>query len=88
MPWFMAAELVPKEAQSWALSCVVEYTYLLSFFVLKMFIIFTNTVGSGITFGFFSLSCVVGIFFIYFCVPETKCKSAEEIQALIQMGVV
>lgn len=88
LPWFMTAELLPKEAQSWATSCVVEYSFFLSFVVLKLFIHITNILGSGFTFCFISVLCVVGILFVYFCVPETKCKSADEIQALIKLGLL
>lgn len=85
LPWFMTAELVPKTAQSWVTSCIVFYSFLLSFVVLKMFTPLTNSVGQSATFTLLSLTCVVGIVFVYYCVPETKNKSPEEIQASIRM---
>lgn len=86
LPWFMAAELIPKEIQSWANSLIVVFSFSLSFIVLKTFIIVVNDLGSAVTFGIFSLFCFIGILFVYFCVPETKSRSSEEIQHSIEFG--
>lgn len=87
LPWFMASELIPKEAQSWATSLIVVFSFSLSFIVLKVFIMFVDVFGSSFTFGLFSVVCFVGVGFVYFFVPETRNKSMVEIQNSIELGV-
>lgn len=41
-----------------------------------------KTLGEYGTFWFYMCWCIVGMFFVYFCLPETKGKSLDEIEAM------
>lgn len=86
VPWFMIPELIPKHSQWWANSLTTVYSYVAIFFVLFFFVWGVNAFGEGTMFFFFSAACAVGTVFIYFCVPETKCKSNEQIQHELKYG--
>ncbi|XP_054258380.1 facilitated trehalose transporter Tret1-like isoform X4 [Macrosteles quadrilineatus] len=79
LPWFMVGEIIPREAQKWATSIAVIYSFTFSFVILKVYIIFSIVIGNSIIFGFFSVCCFIGVIFIYFCVPETRCKSPSNL---------
>lgn len=88
IPWLMVPELIPNHAQAWANSLINFYSYIALFAVLYLFILGVNTFGFGCTFFFFSGFCVVGTLFNYFFVPETKCKSKNQIQHELKYGIV
>lgn len=88
VPWFMVPELIPTHAQAWANSLTNFYSYGALFVVLYFFIWGVNNFGFGSTFFFFSGVCVVGTVFNSCCVPETKCKSKEQIQHELKYGAV
>lgn len=86
IPWFMIAELVPRSVQDWANSFIVLYTHLVAFLITKFFIASVDNFGYAAPFAFFSASCFTGTVFIYNFIPETKNRSAEEIQIAISLG--
>lgn len=86
VPWFMIPELIPKYSQWWANSLTTVYSYVAIFFVLFFFVWGVNAFGEGTMFFFFSAACAAGTVFIYFYVPETKCKSNEQIQHELKYG--
>lgn len=83
IPWFMMAEVLPMECKSWATSVVVCFTWICTFFVTKLFVIIVDTIGFTYTYLVMSSVATVGLFFIIYCVPETKDKSSEEIRFII-----
>lgn len=51
-----------------------------SFFVLKFYQVFDDSIGVFLIFWIFSASCILGCIFIYFIAPETKGKTFSEIR--------
>uniref|UniRef100_A0A1B6EHF6 Major facilitator superfamily (MFS) profile domain-containing protein n=1 Tax=Cuerna arida TaxID=1464854 RepID=A0A1B6EHF6_9HEMI len=87
VPWFMVPELIPMKDQAWANSLANFYSYIALFIVLYSFIWGVNVFGYSVTFFFFSVVCLIGTLFIYSYVPETKCKSKEQIQRELKYGI-
>lgn len=86
IPWFMMAELLPSEIKKWASSAVVCYTWCLTFLVTKIFVSVVDHLGFSNTYLIMCTLCVVGVFFEFFCVPETKNRSSEEIRSALIRG--
>lgn len=84
IPWMISAEVYPAEVKSSASSAAGTFNWFLAFLVTKFYIDVRSAVGGDVTFYIFSAISLIGTVFIYFCVPETKGKSLEQIQ--IELG--
>lgn len=80
IPWLMTAEILPNEVKLWAYSFIVCYAWLLTFLVTKLFPILVNILGYHLVYGILCIINMFGVLFAVILVPETKCKSAIEIQ--------
>ena len=58
------------------------FNLLCTFTIIRSFSDMNKTMGEYATFWFYMCWCVVGIFFVYFFLPETKGKSFEEIERM------
>uniref|UniRef100_A0A1B6IA19 Major facilitator superfamily (MFS) profile domain-containing protein n=1 Tax=Homalodisca liturata TaxID=320908 RepID=A0A1B6IA19_9HEMI len=83
IPWFMMAEVLPIEVKSWATSAVVCYTWICTFLITRLFLVVVDAIGFANTYLLMSSVATVGLFFILYCVPETKNKSPQEIREII-----
>ncbi|XP_026277966.1 facilitated trehalose transporter Tret1-2 homolog [Frankliniella occidentalis] len=84
LPWFMMAELLPTEAQDWGSSSAICLNWSLGFLVTNVFSSMVRDMGGAATYGVFCTICVIGTFFMAFLVPETKGRSPDEIQRLLE----
>ncbi|KAK3929888.1 Facilitated trehalose transporter Tret1 [Frankliniella fusca] len=84
LPWFMMAELLPTEAQDWGSSSAICLNWSLGFLVTNVFGSMVRDMGSAATYGVFCTICVIGTLFMAFLVPETKGRSPDEIQRLLE----
>jgi len=89
--WLIISEVFPLHLRTRALSAAVTVNFgfnLLMTFTLKPLQEAFNSLqpgkGQSYLFLLYSVLTVASIFFTYFFVPETKGKSLEEIQALLQ----
>ncbi|XP_018401407.1 PREDICTED: facilitated trehalose transporter Tret1-like [Cyphomyrmex costatus] len=80
LPYMMLGELFPTNVKGAAVSLANVASSLLAFIVSKMYQVISDNWGVYAAFGWFAISCYVGVFFIMFVVPETKGKSLFEIQ--------
>ncbi|KAM8708633.1 hypothetical protein ACLKA7_015580 [Drosophila subpalustris] len=80
VPWLMMGELFATDIKGFAGSIAGTTNWVLAFIITKTFKNLTEGLGSGPTFWLFSGLTVVGVFFVFFVVPETKGKSLNEIQ--------
>jgi len=55
-----------------------------AFVTTQFFETINKKLGLGWSFWMFALVSLAGLFFVYFCVPETKGKTLEEIQGGFQ----
>ncbi|XP_011494440.1 PREDICTED: facilitated trehalose transporter Tret1-like [Ceratosolen solmsi marchali] len=83
LPNLLIGELFPTNVKGIAGAIVTVFDGLLGFVVSKMYeVIFTN-VGSHVTYLLFAVSCSLLFVFIYGFIPETKCKTFNEIQEML-----
>ncbi|XP_055908065.1 facilitated trehalose transporter Tret1 isoform X2 [Eupeodes corollae] len=84
VPWLMMGELFASDIKGVAGSIAGTTNWVLAFIVTKAFLSLKDAIGSGETFWLFSGITFVGFIFVYFFVPETKGKSLNEIQKLLE----
>ncbi|VVC91037.1 facilitated trehalose transporter Tret1-2 homolog isoform X3 [Leptidea sinapis] len=83
IPWMMAGELCLIDIKGFVGSTAGTLNWLLSFTVTSTFNSLNTSIGSGQVFWLFAGIMVIGFVFIFFIVPETKGKSADEIQIML-----
>ncbi|KAK9694547.1 Sugar transporter [Popillia japonica] len=84
IPWLISSELFPPEIKAVASSAAATFNWFLAFLVTKFYLDLKEAIGGDITFYIFSGISVLGTLFIFLVVPETKGKSMEEIQELLE----
>lgn len=80
LPYVMLGELFPTNVKGAAVSLVNIWGSLLAFIAAKLYQVIGDYLGVYTVFGWFAVTCFLGIVFIVFLVPETKGKSLLEIQ--------
>ncbi|XP_054015402.1 facilitated trehalose transporter Tret1-like [Hylaeus anthracinus] len=80
LSYMMLGELFPTNVKGFAVSLANMWSGLLAFAVSKLYQVISDTCGVYVSFGWFAVSCFLGMVFITFMVPETKGKSLMEIQ--------
>ncbi|XP_048834954.1 solute carrier family 2, facilitated glucose transporter member 8 [Brienomyrus brachyistius] len=81
IPWLVMSEIFPTPVRGLASSVCVLTNWSAAFVVTKTFQDLTNLLSNAGTFWLFSAFCALNVVFTIFCVPETKGKTLEEIQA-------
>ncbi|KAJ8917707.1 hypothetical protein NQ315_005156 [Exocentrus adspersus] len=81
IPWLASAEIFPPEIKAKCTSAAATFNWFLAFLITRFYLNVAHTIGTDITFYFFSAVCLSGVFFVLFVVPETKGKTFAEIQA-------
>lgn len=84
IPFMMPGELFPTNVKAKALCIMDIYLALIAFVVIKMYQVIAVGLGNYVPFLIFTVSCIFSIFFVIFCVPETKGRSLEEIQDMLK----
>ncbi|XP_032088864.1 solute carrier family 2, facilitated glucose transporter member 8 isoform X1 [Thamnophis elegans] len=81
IPWLVMSEIFPLRARGIASGACVLTNWLMAFLVTKEFHDLTVFLTPYGTFWLFSSTCLLNVIFTIVCVPETKGKSLEEIEA-------
>ncbi|XP_013199414.1 facilitated trehalose transporter Tret1 isoform X2 [Amyelois transitella] len=84
LPYVMQAELFPVNVKAVASSLATMLACVLSFLVTKCYQNLKDMFGHYSVFWSFAVVGYFGILFVYFCVPETKGKTLEEVQDNLQ----
>lgn len=79
IPWFMTAELLGGDHTNGAQSFVASYSWILSFFVMRTFLLMIKVWPVALWLGYSILSAI-GFLVILFYIPETNNKSNDEIR--------
>ncbi|KAE9534532.1 hypothetical protein AGLY_008622 [Aphis glycines] len=79
IPWFITTELIGADHSNRAQSCIVSYSWILSFVVMKTFVMLVDEWPVALWLGYTIIS-VIGYLFILFFIPETNNKHADEIR--------
>lgn len=83
LPWVIISEIYPKDCKTIAGPLNGAFCWLIAFAVTASFGRIIDEIGAGPTFLMFSGLSLIGIFFTYFFVIETKAKSMAEIQRIL-----
>ncbi|KAJ8415572.1 hypothetical protein AAFF_G00425520 [Aldrovandia affinis] len=83
-PWLVMSEIFPVHVRGVASALCVLINWTAAFIVTKTFQDLMELLGSYGIFWLFSGLCALNVLFTIFCVPETKGKTLEQIQAHFQ----
>ncbi len=81
--WVLISEIFPNRIRGAAVSVAVCALWIGCFFLTYLFPLMKKGLGMTPTFFIYAAICVVGFFFIFKKIPETKGKSLEEIERLL-----
>lgn len=88
IPWMISAEIFPQEVKSVASSAAGTFNWFLAFLITMFFEAMVSGMGEDGAFYLFMVVCVIGFFFVFFIVLETKGKSLEQIQQELEGDIV
>ncbi|XP_076658649.1 trehalose transporter 1 isoform X2 [Halictus rubicundus] len=80
IPWLMMGEILPAKIRGTAASVVTAFNWTCTFVVTKAYMDIVLHLGAYGTFWLFGAIVLIGLFFVIFCVPETRGRSLEEIE--------
>ncbi|XP_061055631.1 solute carrier family 2, facilitated glucose transporter member 6 isoform X2 [Eubalaena glacialis] len=84
--WLLMSEILPLRARGVASGLCVLVSWLTAFALTKSFLLVVNAFGLQVPFFFFAAVCSVNLAFTGCCVPETKGRSLEQIEAFFRSG--
>jgi sugar porter (SP) family MFS transporter len=79
--WVLLSEIFPNKIRGLAMSVAVSSLWIACFLVTFSFPILNQRLGAAGTFWTYAVICSAGFLFIWRCIPETKGKTLEEIEA-------
>ncbi|ETE58789.1 hypothetical protein L345_15486 [Ophiophagus hannah] len=83
--WLLMAEVLPLKARGVVSGLCVLVSWVTAFALTKVFLLVKERYGLDVPFFFFSVICVINLFFTYL-IPETKGKSLERIESYFRTG--
>ncbi|NXY37230.1 GTR6 protein, partial [Pomatorhinus ruficollis] len=84
--WLLMSEILPLKARGVASGLCVVMSWLTAFTLTQFFLPVVNTFGLEVPFLFFAVITAGNILFTGCCVPETKGRSLEQIEAFFRTG--
>uniref|UniRef100_A0A8C6ILI6 Uncharacterized protein n=1 Tax=Melopsittacus undulatus TaxID=13146 RepID=A0A8C6ILI6_MELUD len=82
--WLLMSEILPLKARGVASGLCVVVSWLTAFALTQSFLL--DTFGLEVPFLFFAVICAGNMLFTGCCVPETKGRSLEQIEAFFRTG--
>uniref|UniRef100_A0A1B6MCU6 Major facilitator superfamily (MFS) profile domain-containing protein n=1 Tax=Graphocephala atropunctata TaxID=36148 RepID=A0A1B6MCU6_9HEMI len=83
IPWMFVSEVFPRKIVGYASSLCCMLNWIGVFLVTKFFSDINTTIGTFGSFWLFTIISGIGTVFVYFLVPETKGKTIEEVQVIL-----
>ncbi|XP_039586649.1 solute carrier family 2, facilitated glucose transporter member 6 isoform X2 [Passer montanus] len=84
--WLLMSEILPLKARGVASGLCVVVSWLTAFTLTQFFLPVVNAFGLEVPFLFFAVISAGNILFTGCCVPETKGRSLEQIEAFFRTG--
>lgn len=81
LTWVLIAEIFPNRLRSLGVSTAVSALWISSFALTYSFPFLVRSMGNAGSFFVYGTICLAGAVFVWFCVPETKGRTLEEIEA-------
>ncbi len=82
--WILLSEIFPTSVRGVAIPLFHLITGITSYFVQFLFPVALSNLGATMVFASFIVIPLIGLIVLYFCLPETKNLSIEEIQTAFQ----
>ncbi|GAB6025580.1 Facilitated trehalose transporter Tret1 [Chamberlinius hualienensis] len=86
VPYALSAEMLPTEARALGSGLCFTVVWIFGFVWTKCFVIIKDWIGISGMFWIFSSAGVLGVFFTFFLIPETKGKSLEQIEQIFRIS--
>lgn len=86
IPW-SSVEFLPLNRRSFGSSCIACTNWLTNFLVSSTFLSLLNKIGDEDSMLIFTIFTVFAWFFVYFCYPEVKGLTLEEIGKVYENGI-
>lgn len=83
MPWAVMGEMFPPNIKSLASTLTASFCWILGFILTYFFNDLKEGIGNDFTFWMFGIFCVLAVPFVFILLPETKGKSLQEIQDIL-----
>ena len=84
--WVVIAEIFPNRIRGSAMSIAITALWTACFLLTYTFPILNAALGAAGTFWIYAAVCLAGLLFLYFCLPETKGRTLEEIETDLRMS--
>ncbi|EOB05975.1 Solute carrier family 2, facilitated glucose transporter member 6, partial [Anas platyrhynchos] len=84
--WLLMSEILPLKARGVASGLCVVVSWLTAFTLTQFFLRVVVAFGLEVPFLFFAVICAGNVLFTGCCVPETKGRSLEQIEAFFRTG--
>ncbi|XP_074465491.1 solute carrier family 2, facilitated glucose transporter member 6 isoform X3 [Larus michahellis] len=84
--WLLMSEILPLKARGVASGLCVVVSWLTAFTLTRFFLLVVEAFGLEVPFLFFTIICAANVLFTGCCVPETKGRSLEQIEAFFRTG--
>ncbi|XP_022623861.1 solute carrier family 2, facilitated glucose transporter member 8 [Seriola dumerili] len=81
IPWLIMSEVFPVKVRGFASAVCVLTNWSMAFLVTKTFQDMMTALTSAGTFWLFACTCILNVIFTMVCIPETKGKTLEQIEA-------
>ncbi|XP_075210274.1 uncharacterized protein LOC142317603 [Lycorma delicatula] len=88
LPWILLSEVFPLEGRGIASGVAAAGNYFQGFIVTKTYINFSNWLGLHGTLCMYGTIGIFGLFYLYYCLPETEGKTLEEIEEYFRVRKV
>lgn len=79
--WLIIAEIFPLQLRGLGMGICIFFLWIVDFMIGSAFPVLLSSFGLSGTFFFFVASGIIAMIFVKTCVPETKGRSLEEIEA-------
>ncbi len=84
--WVVIAEIFPNRVRSSAMSIAVTALWAACFLLTLTFPLLNTVLKASGTFWTYAVICMAGFVFLSVCLPETKGRTLEEIEASLRIG--
>ena len=85
--WAICSEIFPLEGRDFGFAVTTATNWIFNAIAVNFSLIVMDKFGGGLLFLIFAIVCILGVFFVYLFVPETKNISLEKIELNLKNGV-
>ncbi|XP_048268172.1 facilitated trehalose transporter Tret1-like isoform X2 [Bombus terrestris] len=83
IPNVLLCELFPTKLTGVVAAIIVIFNCILGFIIPKLYQVITNNIGLHASYQIIVLTCLLAFLMVEICIPETKGKTFQEIEALL-----